>query len=63
MPQKEVVMSAVTYTTALSTTAYGFASSEWLMLAGLFFTAATFAVNSIYKHLHYKLAQKRERKK
>ena len=59
MPQKEIVVSGVTYTTALSTSIYGFAVNEWLMIAGLFFTAATFVVNSIYKHLHYKMAQRK----
>ena len=58
MSQKEALTSAASYVTAGTATVVGFTFNEWLTLIGLFFVAATFVVNSVYKHLHYKLAQK-----
>ena len=58
MSQKEALTSAASYVTAGTATVVGFTFNEWLTLGGLFFVAATFVVNSIYKHLHYKLAKK-----
>ena len=53
MSQKEALTSAASYVTAGTATVVGFTFNEWLTLIGLFFV-----VNSVYKHLHYKLAQK-----
>ncbi|WP_142847090.1 HP1 family phage holin [Telmatospirillum sp. J64-1] len=49
------------YATSLGTAA-GAASltvNEWVAICGLGLAVATFAVNAVYKHLHYRLEKAR----
>lgn len=50
------------YTTSLATSgvALGLNVNEMIAISGLALAVATFVVNLIYKHLHYKLAAKKE---
>jgi hypothetical protein len=55
MPQREIAATGASYTMGLGTTIAGLALNEWMMIFGVVITFATFVVNAVYKHLHYKL--------
>ena len=53
--QREIASTGASYVTAVGTTVAGLALNEWMMVFGIIITFATFVVNAVYKHLHYKL--------
>ena len=51
--------STTSYLSGLAVGAWSLSFNELIALAGLCIALGTFAVNLIYKHLHYRLAKKR----
>ena len=54
----ERVATTVTYSASGATVIAGLALNEWIALAGLIVAIATFGITWLYKHRHYKLAER-----
>ena len=54
--------TAASYTASINLGVWGLTVNEWVALIGVGLAVATFVVNSIYKHLNYKLNKRREKR-